>query len=645
MRKKTAKILMSRLMMLSMVAAMTAGYIAPTIVYAESGSTARTEAKNNGPADTSNVETITFFGDDCGVGLEVASGNDNTKAWCCERGKGLTWLKSQFDSYKGITHLKKTAVVIAAGFNECSNTLKAKDYADYINQKADEFNERGAVPFYYVNVTPVDEHKYGTALNSKIEAWNEYMRNNLNKKVVYVDAYSLVSKNLQTKNDGYHLTEDEYRVIYEQVVHAIGLKTAEEIAQDKIKEANANKEVKAVNGWGIDKQGEPVYYDGEQKIVTGWYEIEGGKYYFDQYGHCLKGLQEIDGKTYFFNSIGLMSRGLVKIDNGKYSIFGEDGARLDKWQEYGGEKYYINKDGVCLSGWWTIGTRTYYFEEDGAVATGLTRVDGKTYYFDEDGGVRVGWQTIDGKKYYFEDGGVMAVGKYELDGKHYYFFEEGGMATGWNTENDGVRYYTPNGIMVTGFQKIDGEGYFFEEGGLMKTGWYEFEDGKRFFDSTGKMAKGIRRVSGETYYFDKETGYMQTGWIKINGEKTYFGEDGKIGTGWQKIDGKKYYLDKDGHVTTDIANVSGKIYFFNKSGSVMFVLPIWIIVILILAGFAGCGFYVTKKNPELKEKIMSKIRELSSSDDSQEENRNPSKKTEASNIYGDDDDEVIEDEY
>lgn len=644
MRKKTAKILMSHLMMLSMTAAMTAGYIAPTIVYAEPSSTAKTEAKNNGTIDASHIRTITFFGDDCGVGLEAAAGNDSTKAWHCERGKGLTWLKSQIDSYKGIAHSKKTAVVIATGFNECSNTLKAKGYADYINQKADEFNGRGAVPFYYVNVTPVDEHKYGAALNSKIRAWNEYMRNNLNKKVVYVDAYSLVSKNLQTKNNGYHLTEDEYRVIYEQVVHAIGLKTAEEIAQDKIKEANANKEVKAVNGWGIDKQGEPVYYDGEQKIVTGWYEIEGGKYYFDQYGHCLKGLQEIDGKTYFFNSIGLMSRGLVKIDNGKYSIFGEDGARLDKWQEYGGEKYYINKDGVCLSGWWTIGTRTYYFEEDGAVATGLTRVDGKTYYFDEDGGVRVGWQTIDGKKYYFEDGGVMAVGKYELDGKHYYFFEEGGMATGWNTENDGVRYYTPDGIMVTGFQKIDGEGYFFEKGGLMKTGWYEFEDGKRFFDSTGKMAKGIYRVSSGTYYFDKKTGYMQTGWIKINGEKTYFGEDGKIGTGWQKIDGKKYYLDKDGHITTDIANASGKIYFFNKSGAVMLVLPIWIIVILILAGFAGCGFYVTKKNPELKEKIMNKIRKLSSGDDSQKEDENPVKRADTSEMYEDDDDEVIEDE-
>lgn len=645
MKKKTAKILMSRLMMLSMTAVMAVGYVAPTIVYAEPSSTAKTEAKNNGTIDASHIRTITFFGDDCGVGLEVAAGNDSTKAWHCERGKGLTWLKSQIDRYKGIAHSKKTAVVIAAGFNECSNTLKAKGYADYINQKADEFNGRGAVPFYYVNVTPVDEHKYGAALNSKIRAWNEYMRNNLNRKVVYVDAYSLVSKNLQTKNDGYHLTEDEYRIIYEQVVHTIGLKTAEEIAQDKIKEANANKEVKAVNGWGIDKQGEPVYYDGNQKIVTGWYEIEGGKYYFDQYGHCLKGLQEIDGKTYFFNSIGLMSRGLVKIGNGKYSVFGEDGARLDKWQEYGGEKYYINKDGVCLSGWWTIGTRTYYFKEDGAVATGLTRVDGRTYYFDEDGGVRVGWQTIDGKKCYFEDGGVMAVGKYELDGKHYYFFEEGGMATGWNTENDGVRYYTSDGIMVTGFQKIDGEGYFFEEGGLMKTGWYKFKDGKRFFDSTGKMAKGIRKVSGGTYYFDKETGYMQTGWIKIDGEKTYFGKDGKNGTGWQEIDGKKYYLDKDGHITTDIANVSGKFYFFNKSGAVMLVLPIWIIVILILAGFAGFGFYVTKKNPELKEKIMSKIRELSSSDDSQEENRNPTKKTEASNIYGDDDDEVIEDEY
>ena len=76
----------------------------------------------------------------------------------------------------------------------------------------------------------------------------------------------------------------------------------------------------------------------------------------------------------------------------------------------------------------------------------------------------------------------------------------------------------------------------------------------------------------------------------------------------------------------------------------MFILPIWMIVILILAGFAGYGFYVAKKNPELKEKIMNKIRELSSGDDSQKENENHTKKADAPNIYGDDDDEVIEDE-
>ena len=47
---------------------------------------------------------------------------------------------------------------------------------------------------------------------------------------------------------------------------------------------------------------------------------------------------------------------------------------------------------------------------------------------------------------------------------------------------------------------------------------------------------------------------------------------------------------------------------------------------------------------ELKEKIMNKIRELSSVDDSQKENENPAKRADTSEMYGDDDDEVIEDE-
>ena len=61
MKKKIIKILKSRLIMFSMATAMTFGYIAPTIVYAEPSSTTKTEAKNNGTYDTSNVETITFF--------------------------------------------------------------------------------------------------------------------------------------------------------------------------------------------------------------------------------------------------------------------------------------------------------------------------------------------------------------------------------------------------------------------------------------------------------------------------------------------------------------------------------------------------------------------------------------------------------
>ena len=56
MKKKIIKILKSRLIMISMVTAMTFGYIVPTIVYAEPSSTTKTEAKNNGTVDTSNVD-------------------------------------------------------------------------------------------------------------------------------------------------------------------------------------------------------------------------------------------------------------------------------------------------------------------------------------------------------------------------------------------------------------------------------------------------------------------------------------------------------------------------------------------------------------------------------------------------------------
>ena len=620
MRNRMMKINKNKFVALSLALFIVTCCIAPTRIYAKQ----------------KDVEQVFFFGDDAAVGLEIASAGDNTKTWYCERGTGLTWLKTQFDEARKIKSGKNMAIVVATGFNECSNILKAKDYAEYLNDKAETFKDR-EIQLYYVNVTPIDEQKYGIALNSKIESWNDYMQDNLDKEIVYIDAYSLVKENLKTKNDGYHLVEDEYREIYEYVIHTIGLKTAEELAQEKRNEANAQKEVKAINGWGIDKHGEPVYYDSKQNIVKGWREIEGGKYYFDKYGHYLKGLQEIDGKFYFFNTIGLMSRGLVQVEEGKYSLFGEDGVRLEKWQKYAGDRYYVNKDGYCLNGWWSFGTRTYYFKDDGAVANGLTQIENNMYYFNDDGGVCVGWQTINGQKYYFADGGAMVVGKYELDGNYYYFFKEGGIATGWNTESDGVRYYASDGVMMTGFQEIEGDGYFFSEGGLMQTEWHNFTEGKRFFTSTGKMAKGLHTISENTYYFDEETGYMQTGWVKINGQNSYFKEDGKLGSGWTKIDGKKYYLNNDGRITKDLANSDGKIYFFSNSGSVIFSLPIWVIVSLVFVIIVGKGFSFIKKKSTLKNKYEKTMNNLTNKDS----DKDNSKQVSYSSEY--DDEEIIED--
>ena len=65
--------------------------------------------------------------------------------------------------------------------------------------------------------------------------------------------------------------------------------------------------------------------------------------------------------------------------------------------------------------------------------------------------------------------------------------------------------------------------------------WFEFTDGTYAKDS-------LYIINGQYYYFDK-SGYMVTGWRKIEGVWCYFQSSGAMyGKGWHKIGGVWYYF-------------------------------------------------------------------------------------------------------
>lgn len=106
----------------------------------------------------------------------------------------------------------------------------------------------------------------------------------------------------------------------------------------------------------------------------------------------------------------------------------ESGKRVTGWQDIDGGRYCFNKEGFALTGWNKVNGDTYYFNGSklGRMVTGWARIKGKQYYFGTDGIMRKGWVKINGSTYYFGTDGVMlAGGSYKVNGKVCTFGSDG----------------------------------------------------------------------------------------------------------------------------------------------------------------------------------------------------------------------------
>ncbi|MCR5794143.1 MAG: InlB B-repeat-containing protein [Solobacterium sp.] len=129
-------------------------------------------------------------------------------------------------------------------------------------------------------------------------------------------------------------------------------------------------------------------------------------------------------------------------------------------------------------------------------------------------------------------------------------------------------YFDDTGYMVTGWQKIDGFWYYFLSGGQMVTGWKKISNKWYWFDPDGIMVTGWEKISGKWYYF-LSGGAMVTGWKKISGKWYYFLSGGAMVTGWKKIGGVWYYFLSGGQMVTGWKKISGKWYYFTSSGAMV----------------------------------------------------------------------------
>ena len=74
-----------------------------------------------------------------------------------------------------------------------------------------------------------------------------------------------------------------------------------------------------------------------------------------------------------------------------------------------------------------------------------------------------------------------------------------------------------------------------------QSGWEEMKTGGIcYLDEDGDPIPGWLEIESNIYYFDPQSYAMQTGWLQLEDEHFYLGNDGIRRTGWQTIDGKRY---------------------------------------------------------------------------------------------------------
>ena len=300
------------------------------------------------------------------------------------------------------------------------------------------------------------------------------------------------------------------------------------------------------------------YDELKHEYKYGWQLFDGNWYYFDSVmgGMLFDRTEEIDGVLYAFNPFGaLITNGWYHDQNDDWYYAGSSGALYTSgWYWINGYCYYFNTDGTMAkndyidgnyvdpSGAWVYNKwvysdyaqRYWYRYADGYYPSNTVKnIDGNLYHFDANGYMDVGWIYADGNWYYATSSGALYVDRWAwIDDNCYYFDTDGTMER--NVYIDG--HY------------VDSSGKWVENQWIYSTYanryWYRFADGSYPHDD-------FAPIDDQLYHFDKN-GYMDTGWIYIDGNWYYAASSGALYTsGWYWINGKCYYFSYHGKMASD----------------------------------------------------------------------------------------------
>ena len=386
-------------------------------------------------------------------------------------------------------------------------------------------------------------------------------------------------------------------------------------------------------------KGQSLVYGKSGKLTTqtGWKEVtvkdDSGKeekfyQYFFKGGIMATGLTEVEGKEKYFYDNGYQAKGIfIPTKDGHLMFFcGDSGERkYSGFFEQDGNWYYANDKGYVATGFTKVGKQNLYFNEKGVqVKNRFFQVGDATYYANNEGDVLRGAQTINGDELYFDESGKQVKGEFvnNPDGTTSYYdaitgvklvdtslvvngqtfnIDAKGVVTkahtpGFYTTGDNNWFYADShGRNVTGAQVINGQHLYFDANGRqVKGGFVTNTDGSRSFyhwNTGDKMVSTFFTTGHDKWYYADDKGNVVTGAQVINGQKLFFGTDGKqvkgdfatnangsrsyyhgatgnklVSTFFTTGDNNWYYADAKGEVVVGEQTINGQHLYFDQTG-------------------------------------------------------------------------------
>ena len=340
------------------------------------------------------------------------------------------------------------------------------------------------------------------------------------------------------------------------------------------------------------------------------------------------GLTEVEGKEKYFYDNGYQAKGIfIPTKDGHLMFFcGDSGERkYSGFFEQDGNWYYANDKGYVATGFTKVGKQNLYFNEKGVqVKNRFFQVGDATYYANNEGDVLRGAQTINGDELYFDESGKQVKGEFvnNPDGTTSYYdaitgvklvdtslvvdgqtfnIDAKGVVTkahtpGFYTTGDNNWFYADShGRNVTGAQVINGQHLYFDANGRqVKGGFVTNTNGSRSFyhwDTGDKMVSTFFTTGHDKWYYADDKGNVVTGAQVINGQKLFFGTDGKqvkggfatnangtrsyyhgatgdklVSTFFTSGDNNWYYADAKGEVVVGEQTINGQHLYFDQTG-------------------------------------------------------------------------------